>query len=862
MWPSDSAEAGLLPGLLGGGGGGGAAEAEDGGYGGITSDAVLRSLRSLDDLERRAALPPDGRHIDDRALLAEIHAPHAQGAGAGPLSEEELSAVLEQICRGSLVADLAASEHSSIAPTPRPDGAAGRNDDSDGGGPLEMEELALCLTDPETLEAVLGTLSLDQLRQCAAAVNDAVSRRESAFGSGGQASPTAAAAAAAGDMARSASPDGGDSTADAGPAPTALSLLHRRLSPATADCVIEALHVANLGIPVAPQRHQAPGSPPPPPVAAQAASAAAQGLAQAAGGEAGGHEPQLAADGEGVPWLSFVYAQKGKPRRHRIRIDVERASPASIPASFRSNNCVYPRANCAKAAYAGNRWSYETECNVLGWKLAFLNQELLAERRGLLQTAVNNYRAMVAGRKSRRIARMEKAEHRSAPAHDNSSSSSSSGSGGSASRSGAGSSAGGAKRPLGLADLAAGKRSRTDSEPGQQLLTPPPTASGSGPAASGGDAGLPAQAQLAMPLPPPAEGARSLLVTAFANDAFARIRIHIDFGAVDASAVDQRFKHEHAVFPRALNAPRARYGGLQGRWEFELACNELAWRLAWLNKARLRGRKPLIQKCLDAYREHFAAPPWALLLCYREPMGGSVDTRFSDYWRPRPHRRRMDAVLGRAPVPDAVDEDPGDAVCSAAPPQPPSARPPRRPPPPPSPAGPAPHQPRPRAEALAAAATPPRAPAIRPRVASGGPAAGPAAPAAHPRPAPPPPPAEPSPKGRGPRPSTAPPTAAPESAAGASCAQPPPGADAGGAGSEKSAKAQAAAGVLTDVLRRLAKTDPSLTSIAGVLGARGAGPAPAPAKRPQAGGEGEDEDEPLDAKVAELERLITEIQNK
>ncbi|KAJ2367686.1 hypothetical protein H4S02_010232, partial [Coemansia sp. RSA 2611] len=57
-----------------------------------------------------------------------------------------------------------------------------------------------------------------------------------------------------------------------------------------------------------------------------------------------------------------------------------------------------------------------------------------------------------------------------------------------------------------------------------------------------------------------------------------------------------------------------------GRWEFELTCNELAWKLAWLNKSRLRGRKPLIQKCLDAYRIRFSTPPWSLLSCYTDDM--------------------------------------------------------------------------------------------------------------------------------------------------------------------------------------------------------------------------------------------------
>ncbi|KAJ2570897.1 hypothetical protein GGH95_004199, partial [Coemansia sp. RSA 1836] len=240
---------------------------------------------------------------------------------------------------------------------------------------------------------------------------------------------------------------------------TTLTLLREWLPPSTADCVITALQAANLASPLAPN--------------AEPRSAAGSGGGSGGGGARGGearlaasslkpqallapipstdaqinpvlsesrrfdgsasdgrqasshyygesmqtNEPLLETGGDDVPWLSFVYAQKGKPRRHRIRIDIERAPLPAIPSSFQANNCVYPRANCAKLAYTGNRWAYETECNGIGWKLAFLNQELLSGRRGLLQTAVNNYRTIVAGRKSRRIARLEKAErsHQAAP---------------------------------------------------------------------------------------------------------------------------------------------------------------------------------------------------------------------------------------------------------------------------------------------------------------------------------------------------------------------------------------------------------------------------------------------------------------
>lgn len=69
---------------------------------------------------------------------------------------------------------------------------------------------------------------------------------------------------------------------------------------------------------------------------------------------------------------------------------------------------MYPRANLPKEEYHGNRWAYETECNVLGWKLAWLNKEEIAGKRGLIQRAVDSYRNRYPSMRSRRVARQEK----------------------------------------------------------------------------------------------------------------------------------------------------------------------------------------------------------------------------------------------------------------------------------------------------------------------------------------------------------------------------------------------------------------------------------------------------------------------
>ncbi|KAJ2686599.1 hypothetical protein GGH99_003449, partial [Coemansia sp. RSA 1285] len=568
----------------------------------------------------------------------------------------------------------------------------------------ELSLFSLFLSDMTAFETFLDNLSLNQLRQCAATVNSVLVRRESGLmqqqkqttvGSnkgkrGGKtekktvtkspdstvvaddASSSSSSAAVATAVAAPAAAGGAENCdknnevgSSALPQPT-LALLREWLPPSTADCVITALQSAGLprfesvaaaastasakagansgseenrgtlpaALPGAGDRGSAAkrvsnsistsGSAEASSSMAEASTSRNAVVAEEAAIDADkAGEPSVEDDIEGTPWLSFAYAQKGKPQRHRIRIDVERAT--AIPTSFKQNNCVYPRANCARASYRGNRWSYETECNALGWKLAFLNQELLSDRRGLLQTAVNNYRTMVAGRKSRRITRMEKAERSLASAG-----------------AGAGTSAVAAKKrplpldPLALERVGAGaessaeKRSRPNPTPKSQQPLPLPSP-------------LPVPAPLQSPPPQQAsQNAKCLTLSAYVNGKFSRIRINVDLGSMgdDSTKVGARFKRDHAVFPRALDTPRTRYGAqLQGRWEFEQTCNELAWRLVWLNRTRLHGRKLLVQRCIDAYRGRFAAPPWPLLSCHQQLMGGSVDSRFFDYWRPRPGRR-------------------------------------------------------------------------------------------------------------------------------------------------------------------------------------------------------------------------------
>jgi hypothetical protein len=96
-------------------------------------------------------------------------------------------------------------------------------------------------------------------------------------------------------------------------------------------------------------------------------------------------------DPNGVQWIAFEYSRDRVKMEYTIRCDVESVKTEELSQEFRSANCVYPRACGNKDQYKGNRLSYETECNNLGWALAELNP-VLREKRGLIQRAVDSWR--------------------------------------------------------------------------------------------------------------------------------------------------------------------------------------------------------------------------------------------------------------------------------------------------------------------------------------------------------------------------------------------------------------------------------------------------------------------------------------
>jgi len=75
--------------------------------------------------------------------------------------------------------------------------------------------------------------------------------------------------------------------------------------------------------------------------------------------------------------------------------------------------------------------------------------------------------------------------------------------------------------------------------------------------------------------------------------------VRFDLDSVDIGKLNEKFKADNCVYPRA-NLPNEMYTG--NRWGFETECNRLAWQFVSLNPVLLYGKKGLIQRAVDSYR--------------------------------------------------------------------------------------------------------------------------------------------------------------------------------------------------------------------------------------------------------------------
>lgn len=90
-----------------------------------------------------------------------------------------------------------------------------------------------------------------------------------------------------------------------------------------------------------------------------------------------------------------------------VRFDLESVDISKLNEKFKMDNCVYPRANVPFEMYTGNRWEYETECNMLAWQFVSLNPVLLYSKKGLIQRAVDSYRNINKQSRGRRIVKQD-----------------------------------------------------------------------------------------------------------------------------------------------------------------------------------------------------------------------------------------------------------------------------------------------------------------------------------------------------------------------------------------------------------------------------------------------------------------------
>ncbi|KAI7906996.1 uncharacterized protein BX663DRAFT_539768 [Cokeromyces recurvatus] len=79
--------------------------------------------------------------------------------------------------------------------------------------------------------------------------------------------------------------------------------------------------------------------------------------------------------------------------------------------------------------------------------------------------------------------------------------------------------------------------------------------------------------------------------------------VRTDVHNVNINDIGAEFRMQNAIYPRA-NVHRDEYDG--NRWDYETSCNELGWRLCWLNSEQLVGRRGLIQRAVDSYRNRHA----------------------------------------------------------------------------------------------------------------------------------------------------------------------------------------------------------------------------------------------------------------
>ncbi|CAG8582764.1 5217_t:CDS:2, partial [Diversispora eburnea] len=101
-------------------------------------------------------------------------------------------------------------------------------------------------------------------------------------------------------------------------------------------------------------------------------------------------------------------------------------------------------------------------------------------------------------------------------------------------------------------------------------------------------------------------GSKQLTVETVDKGIVTKIRIRADIECVNISVIPDDFKRDNCVYSKAL-VPKENYQGTN--WETETACNELGWKLAYMNRPKLDGKGSLLQTVVDMYRDKYTREP-------------------------------------------------------------------------------------------------------------------------------------------------------------------------------------------------------------------------------------------------------------
>lgn len=120
------------------------------------------------------------------------------------------------------------------------------------------------------------------------------------------------------------------------------------------------------------------------------------------------------------------------------------------------------------------------------------------------------------------------------------------------------------------------------------------------------------------------DGIEWLIFTYSTKGAIQEYQIRVNIDTIDAENLPEEFRRENCVYPRAVGL-RSTYSG--NRYEYESTVNDLAWRLTWLNHDILSGKRGLIQRAVDSYRNRFQESRSRRVIRQEKIMNGTLRRR-------------------------------------------------------------------------------------------------------------------------------------------------------------------------------------------------------------------------------------------